>query len=132
MIKAAYFMLIGLICYYVLFVMPPRNWAAAYGLVPVAIISLLLISAQAVTSITSERDLGALDLLLVTDVTGREFIFGKLLGITWNTKEFILPPLLLTIIYGVRGQLAAAPGRPELLVTRNIESVVCIVIALLV
>ena len=30
--------------------------AAAYGLVPVAILSLLLVSAQAVTAITSERD----------------------------------------------------------------------------
>lgn len=132
LIKAAYLIVVGLVCYYALFVMPPRDWAAAFGLVPIAILSLLLISAQAVTSITSERDLGALDLLLVTDVTGREFIFGKLLGITWNTKEFILPPLLLTLIYGARGQLAAAPGRPELLLTRNIESVVCIVIALVV
>src|SRR5260370_14909228 len=112
--------------------MPPRDWAAAFGLVPIAILSLLLISAQAVTSITSERDLGALDLLLVTDVTGREFIFGKLLGICWNTKEFILPPLILTIIYGARGQLGAAPGRAELLATKNIESVVGIGVALLV
>ena len=48
---------------------------------PVAILSLLLVSAQAVTAITSERDGGALDLLLVTDLSPKEFIFGKLLGI---------------------------------------------------
>src|SRR5439155_26814824 len=58
LIKAAYFVVIGPLCYYTLFVMPPRDWAAAYGLVPVTILSLLLISAQAVTAITSERDLG--------------------------------------------------------------------------
>ena len=72
-----------------------RNWAAAYGLVPVAILSLLLVSAQAVTAITSERDLGALDLLLVTDLTPQEFIFGKLGGILYNAKEYLLPPLML-------------------------------------
>jgi ABC-type Na+ efflux pump permease subunit len=132
MIKAAYFIVVGLVCYYTLFLMPPRDWAAAFGLLPVAIISLLLISAQAVTSITSERDLGALDLLLVTDLTGREFIFGKLLGICWNTKEFIVPPLVLTVVYGILGKLAAAPGRPDLLLSKNIESVICIVLALLV
>jgi ABC-type Na+ efflux pump permease subunit len=132
LIKAAYLIVVALLGYYALYIMPPREWAAAFGLVPIAIISLLLISAQAVTSITSERDLGALDLLLVTDVTGREFIFGKLLGICWNTKEYIVPPLILAVIYAVRGQLAAAPpGRPDMLPTKNLESVVCVLLALL-
>jgi ABC-type Na+ efflux pump permease subunit len=133
LIKVAYLVIVALVGYYALFIMPPRDWAAAFGLVPIAIISLLLISAQAVTSITSERDLGALDLLLVTDVTGREFIFGKLLGICWNTKEFILPPLILAVIYAVRGQLASAPpDRPDMLPGKNIESVLCVLLALLV
>jgi ABC-type transport system involved in multi-copper enzyme maturation permease subunit len=133
LVKAAYGIVVLLVSYYALFVMPVRPWAAAYGLVPVAIISLLLISAQSVTSITSERDLGALDLLMVTDVTGREFIYGKLLGICWNTKEFILPPLILAVIYAVRGQLAsAAPGNAALLMHKNFESVVCVLLALLV
>ncbi len=133
LVKAAYLIVVGLVGYYALFVMPPVEWAAAYGLVPIAIISLLLISAQAVTSITSERDLGALDLLMVTDLTGREFIFGKLLGIAWNTKEFILPPLILAVVYAVRGDLALAPPeRPDLVFSKNFESVVCIVLALLV
>jgi hypothetical protein len=101
--------------------------------VPICIISLLLISAQAVTAVTSERDLGALDLLLVTDLSPQEFIYGKLLGICWNTKEFILPPLILAVIYAVRGQVAAAPpGRPDLIAGKNIEAVICIVLSLLV
>src|SRR5207248_6160526 len=56
-------------------------FAAAYGLVPVAILSLLLVSAQAVTSVTSERAGGALDVLLVTDISPYELVFGKLLGV---------------------------------------------------
>jgi len=51
-----------------------RRW----GLLPVSILSLLLVGAQAVTAITSERDIRALDLLLVTDLSPKEFIFGKL------------------------------------------------------
>jgi ABC-type transport system involved in multi-copper enzyme maturation permease subunit len=133
MVKLAYFVTIGLICYYALFLMPPRPWTAAYGLVPVTILSLLLISAQAVTAITSERDLGALDLLMVTDLTPNEFIFGKLLGICYNAKEYILPPLVLAGIYAARGQLATPPrGHPELELTRNLQSVLCIEIALLI
>jgi ABC-type transport system involved in multi-copper enzyme maturation permease subunit len=133
MVKTAYFVVLGLVGYYALVLMPPRDWAAAYGLVPVAILSLLLISAQAVTSVTSERDIGALDLLMVTDLSGKEFVFGKLLGVCWNTKEYILPPLILTVIYAVRGQLGAAPrGYPDLIAGKNLESALCIGIATLV
>ncbi len=85
------------------------GFAAAYGLVPVAVLSLLLVAAQAVTSITSERDGGALDVLLVTDVSPKEFVFGKLLGVLYNTKEYIIPPLLLAVFYAVRGALARTP-----------------------
>lgn len=85
-------------------------FAAAYGLVPVAVLSLLLVAAQAVTSITSERDGGALDVLLVTDVSPKEFVFGKLLGVLYNTKEYIVPPLLLAGFYAVRGALARTPA----------------------
>jgi ABC-type transport system involved in multi-copper enzyme maturation permease subunit len=80
---------------------PP--YAAAYGLVPLAVVSMLLIAAQSSTSVTSERDGGALDVLLVTDVSPREFVFGKILGVLWNTKEYFIPPLLLAIYYGVLG-----------------------------
>lgn len=133
LVKTAYFLVVGLICWYALFLQEPRPWAAAFGLVPVAILSLLLISAQAVTSITSERDLGSLDLLMVTDLSPREFIFGKVLGIVYNTKEYILPPLILTVVYACRGQLATPPaGHPEMLVWRNIESASCVLAVLLI
>ena len=133
LVKTAYLVVIGLVCYYALYVMHPRDWGAAYGLVPVVILSLLLISAQAVTSVTSERDLGALDLLMVTDVTPQEFVFGKMLGIVYNTKEFILPPLLLVAVYAARGQLGYAPfSRQELLFGMNMLALVCLDVGLLV
>jgi ABC-type Na+ efflux pump permease subunit len=84
-------------------------FAAAYGLVPIAVLSLLLVAAQAVTSVTSERDGGALDVLLVTDVSPKEFVFGKLLGVLYNCKEYIIPPLLLALFYAVRGALTRVP-----------------------
>src|SRR5262249_40657720 len=110
-----------------------REWAAARGLVPVSILSLLLVSAQAVTAVTSERDGGALDLLLVTDLTPREFIFGKLGGICYNTKEYLLPPLALAVGYACLGRLGTPPrGHPELLFGKNVEAVLCVVIGAVV
>ncbi|MAT16505.1 MAG: hypothetical protein CMJ46_14675 [Planctomyces sp.] len=63
--------------------------------VGLALLSLLLINAQAVTAFTNERDGLTLELLLVTDVSPREFIFGKLAGIFYNTKELIVLPVVL-------------------------------------
>jgi ABC-type transport system involved in multi-copper enzyme maturation permease subunit len=68
---------------------------AATVLVPLFVLSLVLVNAQAVTSLTSERDVRALDLLLVTDLTAAEFVFGKLGGVLYNTKEMILVPMAL-------------------------------------
>jgi ABC-type Na+ efflux pump permease subunit len=131
LVKAAYFLLVGLIAYYALAVADIGDWAAARGLVPIAIVSLILISAQAVTAITSERDIGALDLLLVTDLTPQEFIFGKLLGILYNTKEFLLPPIILVAVYAARGMLASPPqGHPELAFGKNAEAFVAIALGL--
>ena len=83
LVKLAYGVVLALICYSALAPLVARRarlpFAAAYGLVPVGVLSLLLVAAQAATAITSERDTGALDLLLVTDLTPQEFIFGKLL-----------------------------------------------------
>jgi ABC-type Na+ efflux pump permease subunit len=89
-------------------------FAAAYGLVPVAVLSLLLVSAQAVTSVTSERDGGALDILLVTDISPYEFVFGKLLGVVYNTKEYLIPPLLLAVYYAAVGALTRTPADADL------------------
>ena len=103
------------------------SFAAAYGLIPVGVLSLLLVTAQATTAITSERDTGALDLLLVTDLTPHEFIFGKLLGILYNTKEYLLPPLLLAGVYGYLGCLATPPaGHPELAGPMNAAALLCV------
>jgi ABC-type transport system involved in multi-copper enzyme maturation permease subunit len=66
---------------------------AGVGLVGLCLISLMLINAQAVTALTSERDGKTLELLLMTDVTAKEFIYGKLGGILYNTKELIIIPL---------------------------------------
>ena len=87
---------------------------AAYGLIPVGVLSLLLVTAQATTAITSERDTGALDLLLVTDLSPQEFIFGKLLGIAYNTKEYLIPPFVLVDrLRGLRDCLATPPAGPR-------------------
>ena len=115
LVKFAYGLVLALICWFALGELnqPGRraSFVSAYGIVPVAILSLLLVSAQSVTSVTSERDGGSLDLLLVTDLSPREFIFGKIGGVLWNTKEFLLPPLLLAIYYALRGAFApAGPG----------------------
>jgi len=75
--------------------------------VSLAVLSLLLVNAQAVTAITSERDLKALDLLLATRVTPPQFIFGKLLGILFNVKEIVAVPALVMIAAGATGQIGA-------------------------
>jgi ABC-type transport system involved in multi-copper enzyme maturation permease subunit len=67
----------------------------AMTLAPLFVLSLVLVNALAVNSITNERDLGALDLLLVTDISPFEFVFGKLGGIFWVCKWIVVPPLLL-------------------------------------
>lgn len=72
--------------------------SAAKPLVPLLLLGLVLVNALAVTSLTNERDLRALDLLLVTDLTPKEIIYGKLGGVFYNSKEMILLPLCLCIV----------------------------------
>jgi ABC-type transport system involved in multi-copper enzyme maturation permease subunit len=132
LIKIAYFIVLGLICWSALspvFDGAKIPFLAAYGLIPVGVLSLLLVTAQAVTAITSERDTGALDLLLVTDLSPKEFIFGKILGIVWNTKEYLLPPLILAGIYGWYGYLATPPAKYAVLLgpRMNATAFVCVV-----
>ena len=74
---------------------------------PAAVLGALLINMQAVSAITSERDSNALDLLLVTDLTSKEFVFGKLAGVFFNAKEMLLLPLVLL---AVLRQIGAANG----------------------
>jgi ABC-type Na+ efflux pump permease subunit len=131
LVKTAYFVVLAFICWYALSPLILGHerlpFIAAYGLIPVGVLSLLLVAAQAATAITSERDTGALDLLLVTDLTPGEFIFGKLGGIAYNTKEYLLPPLLLAAVYAFYGSLATPPaGHPELRTPMNATSYLCV------
>ncbi len=64
-------------------------------LVPLFVVSLIIINALAVNSITNERDGQALDLLLVTEITPPGFLFGKLLGVLYVAKEMVVVPILL-------------------------------------
>ena len=70
----------------------------AKPLVPLIVLGLVLVNALSVTSLTNERDLRALDLLLVTDLTPKEIIYGKLGGILYNSKQIILLPLVLCCV----------------------------------
>jgi ABC-type transport system involved in multi-copper enzyme maturation permease subunit len=131
LVKTAYFIVLAFICWYALSPLIVRHerlpFVAAYGLIPVGVLSLLLVAAQAATAITSERDTGALDLLLVTDLSPKEFIFGKLGGIAYNTKEYLLPPLLLAGVYAFYGCLASPPAaHAELRVPMNATSYLCV------
>ena len=82
-----------------------RVSAAAQPLVPLIVLGLILVNALAVTSLTNERDLRALDLLLVTDLTPKEIIFGKLGGVFYNSKEMILLPMGLCVLLWYRDHL---------------------------
>jgi hypothetical protein len=109
-IKLAYFVLAGFLALWafrgaeasLVLGMIPRGGAA---FVMLTLVGLLLVTAQAVTSLTSERDGQTLELLLVTDVTAREFIFGKLGGVFYNTKEVLLVPLAFLVAFAARGDL---------------------------
>ncbi len=80
-----------------------------------SLISFILINAQAVTSLTSERDGQTLELLLVTEVTAKEFIFGKMGGVLFNMKEVILVPFLFVAMSWMRGEM-------------NLESLIFVII----
>lgn len=82
-----------------------QSGRAAWSLLPVAVLSLLLINAQGVTALTSERDTGALDLLLVTELSPKQFIYGKLYGVLYNVKEMVALPVLMALWYAWRGSL---------------------------
>ena len=97
----------------------------AMTLAPLFVLSLILINALAVNSITNERDLGALDLLLVTDISPNEFVFGKLGGVFWVCKWIVAPPLLLCAYLAFLGALGPNAGK-------NIENVLYLAAGLLV
>jgi ABC-type Na+ efflux pump permease subunit len=67
--------------------------APGFAFVAVGLVALLLVNAQAVTSLTTERDAKTLELLLVTDITAKEFIYGKIGGVLYNMREAVVLPL---------------------------------------
>ncbi|HEY6565861.1 MAG TPA: hypothetical protein VIY86_15365, partial [Pirellulaceae bacterium] len=79
---------------------------AAQPLAAMYVLSLAILNALAVTSITGERDGQALDLLLATDLTPKEFLFGKLGGIVSVGGLMILVPLLVSAYVWYRGGLS--------------------------
>jgi len=93
-------------------VIPPQGLAFA----GIAWLSLVLANTQAVTSITSEKDSKTLELLLVTDISAKEFVLGKLGGIFYNCKELILVPTLILVylvsqgVFSTEGFLCALVG----------------------
>ena len=72
---------------------------------PLILLSMFLLNAQAIASMTSERDLGAFPLLLASDLQPKEFVFGKLLGAFYNMKEATIFPLLLCGYLGYKGAM---------------------------
>ncbi|MEM9644466.1 MAG: hypothetical protein AAF989_05695 [Planctomycetota bacterium] len=71
--------------------------ASTIPICAIGVVSLVLVNALAVNSVTGERDGLALDLLLVTDLSPREFVFGKLLGVFYVAKEMIVLPIGLLV-----------------------------------
>jgi hypothetical protein len=115
-IKGAYllFFLLGVAYFHANPNLEVDPWRPAKALLPLAVLSLILVNAQGVTALTSERDTGALDLLLVTELSPKEFIYGKLYGVLYNAKEMIALPVLFTWWMGLRGYLS---GENTLFVT---------------
>jgi len=107
-IKAAYLLIAALLVayFYANPDMMSDPWRPAKALLPLAVLSLILVNAQGVTALTSERDTGALDLLLVTEVSPKEFIYGKLYGVLYNAKEMVAVPILFTLWLMARGYLS--------------------------
>lgn len=62
---------------------------------PFLLVSLVIVNALAVTSITNERDGRCLDLLMVTDLSPKEFFFGKLGGVLIISLDMIILPLAI-------------------------------------
>ncbi len=71
--------------------------AAARALAPLYLLSLVIVNALAVTSVTTERDGKSLDLLLASDLSPQEFVFGKLGGVVSVCALMVLVPLGLTV-----------------------------------
>lgn len=81
---------------------PAGTWAIG----PFILLSLVMINALGVTSMTNERDGRSLDLLLVTDLSPREFLFGKLAGVLYVTLDAVLLPIAMCVFLCTSGALS--------------------------
>ena len=79
---------------------------AARPLAPFILVSIVMVNALAVTSITTERDGRALDLLMVTDISPREFLFGKIGGVLYVVSDMIVLPILISGYLWFNGALS--------------------------
>lgn len=108
-IKGAYVLafVLGVIAYFSGITPESGAWSGAKAAIPalLAVLSLILINAQGVTALTSERDTGALDLLLVTELSPKQFIYGKLYGALYNAKEMVALPILLAVAIWAGGYM---------------------------
>lgn len=80
--------------------------ATARPMAPLFLVSLIIVNALAVTSVSTERDGQSLDLLLATDLSPHEFVFGKLGGVFSVGGMMVVAPLLLTGYLWFRGGMS--------------------------
>ncbi len=102
---------------------------AAATLTGLGLLGLILVNAQAVTALTTERDGNTLELLLTTDLSAREFTLGKLAGVLWNTKEVLLAPLIPATVLLWNGGLGGE-GFVYLVLGYAVLAVFCAVLGL--
>ena len=79
---------------------------AVRPLAPFILVSMVILNALAVTSITNERDGRSLDLLWMTDLTPKEFLFGKLGGVLYVAADVVLLPMLMCLFLFFYGALS--------------------------
>ena len=102
LVKAAFLLL----CAGAAFLLPAdAGGIGAATLTGLGLLGLILVNAQAVTALTTERDGNTLELLLATDLSAREFTVGKLLGVLYNAKEVLLAPLIPAAVLAWRGAI---------------------------
>lgn len=110
-IKLAYFVLAGFALWSLY--SAPADEALVLGMISrsgavfvgLALVALLLTNSQSVTALTTERDGATLELLLVTEVTPKEFILGKLGGALYNSAPVLAVPIILVGLGCWRGEL---------------------------
>ncbi len=79
--------------------------SVARPLAPLFLVSLVIINALAVTSVTTERDGQSLDLLLATDLSPHEFVFGKLGGVYSVSGLMVGCPLVFALALWAIGEM---------------------------